>query len=86
MSANRRILVAIIVCLLLISFGTTGYVLIEPDYTWFDAFYMTMITIATVGFGEVRPLSQAGRLFTTLLIVIGFSSLTFIAHSLVESF
>ncbi len=85
MSANRRIIIAIIVCLLLISFGTTGYVLIEPDYSWFDAFYMTMITIATVGFGEVKPLSQTGRLFTTMLIVIGFSSLTFIAHSLVES-
>lgn len=85
MSANHRILITFALILLLIGFGTTGYVLIEPDYSWFDAFYMTMITIATVGFGEVKPLSQAGRLFTTLLIVIGFSSLTFIAHSLVES-
>lgn len=85
MNANRRILVAVILCLVIICFGTTGYVLIEKDYSWFDGFYMTMITVATVGFGEVKPLSQAGRLFTILLIVIGFGSLTFIAHSLVES-
>jgi len=85
MNANRRIIVAIILFLLIISFGTTGYVLIEKEYSWFDGLYMTMITIATVGFGEVKPLSQAGRVFTILLIVIGFSSLTFIAHSLFES-
>ena len=85
MNANRRILVAIIFFLVIISFGSTGYVLIEPDYSWFDGLYMTMITIATVGFGEVKPLSQEGRVFTIVLIVIGFSSLTFIAHSLLES-
>ena len=85
MNATRRILVAIILFLSIISFGTTGYVLIEKEYSWFDGLYMTMITIATVGFSEVKPLSQAGRAFTILLIVIGFSSLTFIAHSLFES-
>jgi voltage-gated potassium channel len=85
MNANRRIFVAIILLLSIISFGTTGYVLIEKEYSWFDGLYMTMITIATVGFGEVKPLSQMGRIFTILLIVIGFSSLTFIAHSLFES-
>ena len=85
MNANRRIIVAVILFLLIIGFGTTGYVLIEKEYSWFDGLYMTMITIATVGFGEVKPLSQAGRIFTILLIVIGFSSLTFIAHSLFES-
>jgi len=34
--------------------GTIGYVFIE-DYSWFDAFYMTIITVATVGYQEVHP-------------------------------
>lgn len=48
--------------------GTLGYVLIE-GFSWFDAYYMAVITLASVGFGEVHPLSDAGRLFTTLLIL-----------------
>lgn len=85
MNANRRIILSILLVSVIIGFGTMGYVLIEKEYTWFDAFYMTMITITTVGYGEIKPLSQAGRGFSILLIIVGFSSLTFIAHSLLES-
>jgi voltage-gated potassium channel len=52
--------------------GTAGYVLIEA-WTPFDALYMTVITLATVGYGETHPLSFAGRLFTVLLILGGVS-------------
>ena len=48
--------------------GTVGYVVIE-DYTWLEAYYMSVITLASVGFGEVHPLSPAGRIFTTFLIL-----------------
>lgn len=48
--------------------GTVGYVLID-NFPWLDAYYMSVITLASVGFGEVRPLSDAGRLFTTFLII-----------------
>lgn len=48
--------------------GTLGYVIIE-GYPWFDAYYMAVITLASVGFSEVHPLGQAGRLFTTFLIL-----------------
>jgi voltage-gated potassium channel len=54
--------------------GTFGYILIEgwpPD----DALYMTITTISTVGFSEVRPLSRAGRLFTVALILVGVGAL-----------
>lgn len=85
MSANRRIILAIALGLAIVVFGTSGYVFIEKDYTWFDGFYMTMITISTVGYGEIKPLSTAGQAFSILLIIVGFSSLTFIAHSLLES-
>ncbi len=49
--------------------GTTGYMVIE-GYTLIDGLYMTVITITTVGFSEISPLSQTGRLFTILLILV----------------
>src|SRR5436190_697013 len=53
-----------------LSGGTSGYVLIEGWDLW-DAFYMTVTTVATVGFREVHPLSGAGQAFTVLLIFGG---------------
>ena len=50
--------------------GTIGYVLIEGWTVW-DAFYMTVITVTTVGYGEVHPLSQAGRAFTVVVLLTG---------------
>lgn len=84
MSSNKRIVVSLLLCLGIIATGTTGYVLIE-DYTVLEAVYMSVITITTVGFGEVKPLSEAGREFTTFIILIGFGSLAFAGHALVES-
>lgn len=57
--------------------GTLGYKLIE-GYTWVDALYMTVITISTVGFGEVEPLSQAGKLFTSFFVVINVGVLSYV--------
>ena len=48
--------------------GTVGYVIIA-DYNWIDSLFMTIITISTVGYGEIHPLSPAGRLFTIFLII-----------------
>jgi len=50
--------------------GTAGYVLIEGWSAW-DAFYMTVITVTTVGYGEVHPMSQAGRAFTVVILLSG---------------
>jgi voltage-gated potassium channel len=50
--------------------GTLGFIFIER-YPPFDAFYMTLITISTVGYAEVHPLSQAGRIFNSFLIFFG---------------
>jgi len=56
--------------LLVFSFavGVAGFMGIE-NYSFFDAFYMTVITASTVGFGEVHPLSDVGRLFTSFYIL-----------------
>lgn len=64
----RRLLTAISLMLSSILAGTIGYVVIE-NYPWFDAYYMAVITLASVGFGEVHPLSVAGKVFTTFLIL-----------------
>jgi voltage-gated potassium channel len=50
--------------------GTLGFILID-HYPVFDAFYMTLITISTVGYEEVHPLSHAGRVFNSFLIFFG---------------
>ena len=48
--------------------GTLGFVLLE-NYTFIEALYMTLITVSTVGFTEVHPLSTSGQLFTSVLIL-----------------
>ncbi len=70
MSAGRRFVLALAVLVFLTAVGTTGYIMIE-GMSLIDAVYMSVITISTVGFGEVKPLSPAGRLFTIGLIVTG---------------
>lgn len=56
--------------------GTVGYMLIE-DYTFIEAVYMTVITISTVGFTEVHPMDNAGRIFTSVLILFNISTFTY---------
>lgn len=60
--------------------GTIGYVLIE-GWNGFDSFYMTVITISTVGFGEVHELSTAGRLFTSFLLITSIGSFAYAISS-----
>ena len=67
-AAFRRLRTALLLMLGAILVGILGYVVIE-DYPWLDAYYMAVITLASVGFGEVHPLSTAGKIFTTLLIL-----------------
>lgn len=52
--------------------GTIGYVIID-DFTLMDAIYQTGVTFTTVGFGEISPISNAGRIFTVTLIIAGFA-------------
>jgi voltage-gated potassium channel len=68
------------ICILggLIVVGTLGYRLIE-GWSWFDALYMTVITLATIGYGETNPLHLWGRVFTVVLIGMGVLSISYIA-------
>jgi len=82
----RRFLPMVIALVVLPVVGTVGYRWIE-DMNTLDALYMTITTISTVGFGEVKPLSPAGRIFTMGLIVSGVGlaaySLSNLAHIIV---
>lgn len=65
---------SIIFILILFFIGTAGYSIIE-GWTFFDALYMTIITLSTTGFKEFQPLSPVGRIFTMFLIILGVSFL-----------
>lgn len=63
--------------------GAVGYVMID-DFTLMDAIYQTGITFTTVGFGEIAPISDAGRIFTITLIILGFAVFTSAVGTLVS--
>ncbi|MEW2919839.1 MULTISPECIES: potassium channel family protein [Flavobacteriaceae] len=65
---RSKIVLALSLMVLVLSFGVIGYKLLA-DYTWIEAFYMTIITVTTVGFSEVRPLDAEAKIFTVFLIV-----------------
>jgi len=68
----RRLAIIALATVLTLAGGTLGFVLID-HYPVFDAFYMTLTTVTTVGYGEIHPLSRAGRIFNSLLIMFGVS-------------
>jgi voltage-gated potassium channel len=69
---KRRLLITAAAILLVLTIGTAGFTFIE-HWPVFDAFYMTLITMTTVGYSEIHPLTHAGRLFNSFLIAIGVS-------------
>ena len=72
-----------VIVLLVMVAGTAGFMIIE-GWSLVEALYMTVITVSTVGFTEVRPLSDTGHLFTIVLIVAGVSSAAYLAGTLGE--
>lgn len=74
---QTKIYTAILLLFMVFLTGVFGFRIIS-DYSWVDAFYMTVITITTVGFGEVQPLTPSGKIFTSFLIlssifIVGFA-------------
>ncbi len=80
---RRIVLLAALLVLTLLA-GTAGFRLID-GYPLFDAFYMTLITITTVGYQEVHPLSHAGRIFNSFLILFGVSAMFFAVGAMTQT-
>lgn len=83
MKSYRKFVFLFLILLILIVFDTFGYIIIEK-IEFFDALYMTMITITTVGYREVFPLTKTGTLFTIWVIVSGIGVFFYIAVAIAE--
>lgn len=80
-SLPRHLVLSLLSVLAVIASGTAGYVAIE-GWSAFDALYMTVTTVTTVGFREVHELSRAGRGFTVVLILSGVGTLFYVLSNL----
>ncbi len=81
--SRSKLYLALSLTLAVVLCGTIGYRYIS-DYTWIDALYMTIITMATVGFKEVHPLDDTSKIFTVFLIVASVFILGFAISVLTE--
>ncbi len=81
----KRLRAALFFLIFMTLVGTVGYVLIE-NAPIFDAYYMTIITLASVGYGEIIPLSKVGRIFTTILIISNFGLFTYAISTIASIF
>jgi voltage-gated potassium channel len=79
----RPVLVAFAFVLVL---GTIGFVLFADDYGWFDGLYMTVITIGTIGYGEVHPLDTLGRVWTMFVVALGYATFIYGSATLTSMF
>ena len=84
MAPLKRLLLPLSIIASILLIGTFGYMLIE-GWAWFDSLYMTVITLATIGYGEVKPLTLAGRWFTIGLIVVGVGVFGFLIANIVQA-
>ncbi len=79
----HQLQLSLFILIMLVVFGSLGYMLIER-MSPVEALYMTVITLSTVGFREVRPLSTSGQLFTVALIMLGLLLVTWAVRNAAE--
>lgn len=80
----NRVVLGLLMLLAVLIAGTAGYMIIE-DWSLLDAAYMVSITITTVGYSEVRPLSETGKVFTIGLMFLGVGAAFYILTALVAA-
>jgi voltage-gated potassium channel len=88
MNSNRNFRISILALVGLLIFGTVGFKIVE-HWDWFTCFWMTIITLTTVGYGEPANMDVHGRYFTVVLIVFGVVTtgyvLSAVSHRLIHS-
>ena len=80
-----KLLLPVGMLLLTILMGTAGYMVIE-HFDFLSALYMTVTTVSTVGYGEVKPLTETGRIFTIILILVNLGLFTYFITLLTRFF
>ena len=83
MTKSRNIVLASIMLALIVGMGTFGYMVLER-WVFLDAFYMTVITLSTVGFGEVHPVSDQGRILTIAILVSGLGVVGYLLGTITQ--
>ena len=83
MERNVHLTLAVLLTLVLLAVGSTGYMVIE-GWKFDDALYMTVITLATVGYGEVHQVGPTGRVFTIFLILMGVGYFMYVGGNIVQ--
>jgi voltage-gated potassium channel len=83
METTKHFIISILLASLLVLYGTIGYMVIE-GWRALDALYMTVITLATVGYGEVHPISDAGHIYTIVLIITGVGFFLYVAGAVIQ--
>ena len=73
----RTLIIAVGLFILSMILGIIGFIVIE-NYSFIDAFYMAVITLSTVGYGEVNQLSDLGRLFTASYIIVNLGIFAYV--------
>nr|MBU6863982.1 potassium channel family protein [Streptococcus oralis] len=74
--ARKQLWIAIICMTFVVILGPLGFMMIE-EISLFQAFWMTMITVLTVGYGDAVPVTQAGKVFALLIIPVGVGIVTY---------
>jgi voltage-gated potassium channel len=75
-SPLRRFRLVAVLLATTLALGTVGYRLVE-GWNWLDSFFMTLITVTTVGYGEVHPLDTGGKIFTSVVIAGGVGTVLY---------
>lgn len=76
-----KLIISLVILAVIIVMGTFGFAVIE-DMSLIDSLYMTVITMSTVGFGEIRPLHQEGRVFVIFIIILSLTAGTIAASAI----
>jgi voltage-gated potassium channel len=83
MTSTRHLIISLILAFIILVIGTFGYMVVE-GWSFMDALYMTVITVSTVGFGEVRQVDQVGRIFTIVIVLTGVGFSVYVAGAVVQ--
>ncbi len=83
MTKTRNLIFAAVMLFLVVSMGTAGYMILEK-WNFLDSLYMTVITLTTVGFSEVNPVSDQGRILTMTILISGLGVVGYLVGTLTQ--